>query len=112
MRFYEIIIMFDPNENNKILKMIKKYSDYIKNNKGQIYRIENWGKRKLSYKIKNNKKAYYVLLNIEMTKEKIIEFEKKIKFDSFILRKFIIRTKKAITKNSPIFKNKKKNIKK
>ncbi|WGS66305.1 30S ribosomal protein S6 [Enterobacteriaceae bacterium ET-AT1-13] len=109
MRHYEIVIMFNLNKNNKILEIIKYYSEYIKKKNGKIYRIEDWGKRKLSYKIKKNNKAHYILLNIEISKEKIKELEKELKFNNFIIRKLIIRTKKAITDNSPIFRVKKKN---
>ncbi|WMC18942.1 MAG: 30S ribosomal protein S6 [Enterobacteriaceae bacterium PSpicST2] len=104
MRHYEIIIMFILDKNNKILDTIKYYSEYIKNNNGKIYRIEDWGKRKLSYKIKKKKKAHYFLLNIEISKKNIKNLEKKLKLNNFIMRKLIIRTKKIITKISPIIK--------
>ncbi|XZR53265.1 MAG: 30S ribosomal protein S6 [Enterobacteriaceae bacterium] len=109
MRHYELVIMFNTDKNNKILEIIKYYIEYIKKKNGQIYRIEDWGKRKLSYKIKKNNKAHYILLNIEISKQNIIKLEKKLKFNNFVIRKLIIRTKKSEINDSPIIKNKNKN---
>ncbi|WMC20334.1 MAG: 30S ribosomal protein S6 [Enterobacteriaceae bacterium PSpyr] len=112
MENYEIVILFNPNKNNKILEIIKYYIEYIKKKNGQIYRIEDWGKRKLSYKIKKYIKAHYILLNIKISKKNIQKLEKKLKFNNLIIRKLIIRTKKIITNNSPMMKNKNKYIQK
>ncbi|XZR52875.1 MAG: 30S ribosomal protein S6 [Enterobacteriaceae bacterium] len=109
MKHYEIVIILNLSTSNKILEIIKYYSDYIKKENGKIYRIEDWGKRKLCYKIKKKTKAHYILLNIEISQKKIKDLEEKLKFNNFIIRKLITRTKNAIFHDSPIIINKNKN---
>ena len=46
---------------NQIKKVIEKYESIIKKNKGKTIKVENWGLRMLSHKIKNNKKGFYFL---------------------------------------------------
>ena len=38
-------------------KIINKYEDIINKNSGKVIKIEEWGLRSLSYKIKNNRKG-------------------------------------------------------
>ncbi|WMC19743.1 MAG: 30S ribosomal protein S6 [Enterobacteriaceae bacterium PC38] len=109
MQNYEIVILFNSNKNNKILEIIKYYIDYIKKKGGQIFKIEDWGNRKLSYKIKKHIKAHYILLNIQISKQNIQKIENKLKFNNLIIRKLIIRIKKIVNNNSPMIKNKYKN---
>ena len=40
-------------------KIVEKYENIIKKNNGKIIKLENWGLRILSFKIKNNKKGFY-----------------------------------------------------
>ena len=46
-----------PESQNK--KLVDKYSNIINKNLGKVLKMEEWGLRSLSYKIKNNKKGYY-----------------------------------------------------
>ena len=54
MNCYEhtIITKSDLSENQS-KKLIEKYENIIKKNNGKIIKLENWGLRILSFKIKN-----------------------------------------------------------
>lgn len=113
MCYYEIICIININQYNNIKNIINNYKKIIINNNGKIYRIENWGKRKLSYKIKNFLEAFYICLNIKINKKKIIEIENLFKFNKFILRYLIIKKNNVELNKSIIIKKlEKKNKKK
>ncbi len=99
MRHYEIILMIYFNKNIYINDIIKYYSNIVNKN-GKIHRLENWGLRKLAYNIKNNNKAYYILMNIEVKINIINLIFNDLKLNKNILRYIIIRKKNAESEKS------------
>ena len=58
---------------------------------GHIAKIEYWGLRNLTYRIKKNRKAHYVLLNIEAPAPAVAEMERTMRINEDILRFLTIR---------------------
>ncbi|QCI20102.1 MAG: 30S ribosomal protein S6 [Buchnera aphidicola (Brevicoryne brassicae)] len=104
MRHYEIIFMIHPDHSEKVPVLIEKYKKIIDNHSGIIHRLEDWGRRQLSYSINKLQKAHYVLMNIEVTSKAINFLETEFRFNTIVLRNMIICMKKAITEPSPIIK--------
>ncbi|WMY96915.1 MAG: 30S ribosomal protein S6 [Arsenophonus sp.] len=102
MHNYEIIFMVHPDQSDTVSNMIKSYTKLIIDAKGKVYRLEDWGRRQLSYMIKKLHKAHYVLMNVEAPKTVIDELETIFRFNDSIIRSMIIRIKHAITKSSPM----------
>lgn len=111
MRHYEIILLINPNQSERITNIIEELKVVVKEYFGTIHRLEDWGRRALSYKIKKIQKAHYILMNIEGTIKLIKKLENNFKFNDYILRNLIISCKKAVTEDSPILKIKE-NVKK
>ena len=65
MRHYEIVFMVHPDQSDQVSGMIERYSAVINDGKGKVHRLEDWGRRHLSYPINKIHKAHYVLMNIE-----------------------------------------------
>ncbi|MFI4818966.1 MAG: 30S ribosomal protein S6 [Enterobacterales bacterium] len=107
MLHYEIIFIFKPYKIEKILNIIEKFTNYIKKNSGFIHRKEDWGCRSLSYNINKEIKAYYFLINLEISFKILEKIKNNIKFNELIIRIFIIKVKKIIKKSSYIMKLKK-----
>ncbi|WP_343154762.1 30S ribosomal protein S6 [Buchnera aphidicola (Pseudoregma panicola)] len=103
MKNYEIVLIFHPGNSNLVTNILEKYINFIKENKGIVHRLENWGRRHLSYPIKKIHKGHYVLINIEMLKDTMKILENKIRFDENILRNLIISVKNPILNKSPMF---------
>ncbi len=106
MQHYEIIIMIHPDKSEQISTLIDQYRNLINNNYGKINRLEDWGRRYLSYPIQKLHKAHYILLNIETSKEIIDQIQKSFNYNSIILRSSILRVKHAIYEASPMIKRK------
>ena len=104
MRHYEIIFMIHPDHSEKVPSIIEKYKKIIYENSGIIHRLEDWGRRQLSYSIKKLHKAHYVLMNIEIPPKIISLLEKEFYFNNIILRNMIMCMKKSITESSPMIK--------
>ena len=58
---------------------------------GHIAKIEYWGLRNLTYRIKKNRKAHYTLMNISAPPAAIAELERLQKINEDVLRVLTIR---------------------
>ncbi|CAL4325912.1 30S ribosomal protein S6 [Buchnera aphidicola (Protaphis terricola)] len=104
MRHYEVVFMVHPDYSDKINQIIEKYKKIILDSEGVIHRLEDWGRRQLSYPINKLHKAHYVLMNIEVHPKVINILEKDFRFNIEVIRNIIMLVNKAIHKQSPIIK--------
>ena len=100
MNCYEhtLITKSDLSENqNK--KLIEKYENIIKKNKGKIIKVENWGLRVLSHKIKNNKKGFYYHIKFEGDGNITNMLENEESIDEMLVRFLTVKVKSHDLKN-------------
>jgi small subunit ribosomal protein S6 len=64
---------------------------------GTVTKVENWGLRSLAYKIAKNRKAHYVLLNIEGPAGIVAELERQNAINEDIIRYMTIKVEEAET---------------
>src|SRR3954447_21105263 len=69
MRHYEIVFIVHPDQSEQVPAMIERYRNTIGTRNGKVHRLEDWGRRQLSYPIQKMHKAHYVLMNIECDQE-------------------------------------------
>jgi len=63
----------------------------IEDNKGLVVKTETWGLRTLTYKIQKNRKAHFVLLDIDGPGEVIAELERQTRLNEDVIRYMTIR---------------------
>jgi len=107
MRHYEICFIVHPDQSEQVPAMIERYKGVIAQRNGVVHRLEDWGRRQLTYPIQKVHKAHYVLMNIECDQETVNELEHSFKFSDAVLRHLIIKMTKAITAPSPMMKEEK-----
>tara|TARA_B100001250_G_scaffold305162_1_gene267109 strand:+ start:231 stop:584 length:354 start_codon:yes stop_codon:yes gene_type:complete len=95
MNFYEHTIVARQDISPSQLKQLEeKYSKIVKNNEGDVVKLENWGLMNLSYLIKKNKKGNYIHFKIKANGKILSELEKNEKIDKNLLRYLTVRVKK------------------
>lgn len=99
---YEIVILIHPEQSERLNNIIKKYKNIIEKENGKIHRLEDLGRRQLSYQIKKTHKAHYVLMNVECEKSTLKELSLSFKFNDSIIRNMVLRTKGPITTPSAL----------
>ena len=107
MRHYEIVFIVHPDQSEQVPAMIERYRNTITQGNGVIHRIEDWGRRQLAYPIAKVFKAHYVLMNIEVANETLVELETAFKFNDAVLRHLIVSKDEAETGPSPMMKEEK-----
>lgn len=106
MRHYEIVFMVHPDQSEQVPAMIERYKALIENDGGKIHRLEDWGRRQLTFPIQHLAKAHYVLMNIECNQGVMDELKSGFRFNDAVLRHLILNCDEAITEISSIMKTK------
>jgi len=109
MRHYEIIFMVHPDQSEQVNGMVERYTKMVKDSGGTVHRLEDWGRRQLSYPINKIHKAHYVLMNIECGQEVLDELTSIFRYNDAIIRNLVIKRNEAVTEMSPIQKSENEN---
>ena len=107
MRHYEMVFIVHPDQSEQVPAMIERYRSTITGRKGAIHRLEDWGRRQMTFPIAKMHKAHYVLMNIECDQETLDELEHSFKFNDAVLRHLTVQMKAAVTTPSPMMKEEK-----
>jgi small subunit ribosomal protein S6 len=63
----------------------------IEDNEGKVVKTETWGLRSLAYKIAKNRKAHYVMLEIDGPPSVVAELERQTAINEDVIRYMTIR---------------------
>ncbi len=107
MRHYEIVFIVHPDQSEQVPAMVERYKGMVSNNGGNVHRLEDWGRRQLTYPIQKIHKAHYVLMNIECDQKTLDEIEDAFKFNDAVLRHLTVKMERAVTEPSAMMKEEK-----
>ena len=91
MKKYEVMyILRSDLDNDSVKAEIEAVNKLFANNGAKVLESKEWGLRELAYEIAGNKKGYYVVMNVEATKEAVNEFNRIAGYSETIIRHIII----------------------
>ena len=103
MAKYEHVVIarqdISPQQAEALNEQIKAL---IEENGGHIAKIEYWGLRNLTYRIKKNRKGHYSLLAIDAPAPAVKELERQLGINEDVLRYMTIRMDDLNLELSPI----------
>ena len=92
MNKYESLYVITPElEDADFQAVIEKFAGIITANKGEVEKIDQWGKRRLAYEIDYKTEGYYVLMYVKAPAEMPKELERNFQINDKILRSLVIR---------------------
>ena len=87
MKYYETLYLISPNcAEDEYREVVNKFNDLIEKFKGEIVKVDEWGKKTLAYTIKKFDKGYYVLEQYCGETTALEEFHRALKLDERILK--------------------------
>src|SRR6202007_2798692 len=104
MRHYEIVFLVHPDQSEQVPAMIERYRGMISAGGGTVHRLEDWGRRQLTFPIAKVHKAHYVLLNVETDQKTLQELTGAFRFSDAVLRHLVVNMDSAVTEPSPLAK--------
>jgi small subunit ribosomal protein S6 len=66
--------------------LVAHYKGVIEANGGSVGKIENWGLKSLTYRVKKNRKAYYTLMDLTCPPAALNEMERQMGLSEDVLR--------------------------
>jgi len=102
MNHYEIVFLVHPDQSEQVPDMIDRYQKMITSSDGYVHRLEDWGRRQLSYPINKVHKAHYVLMNIECDSKIMEKLVEAFRFNDAVIRNLVLKRKESITDPSPL----------
>jgi len=103
MRHYEVVFLVHPDQSDQVPGMIERYKALIERGAGKVHRLEDWGRRQLTFPIHKIHKAHYVLMNIEVNGATLDELTSAFRFNDAVLRNLIIKRAGPVTEQSKIY---------
>ena len=92
MPLYESVFIVRPDvSSSQVETLAQEMSTIIEENGGSVPKVEHWGLKNLSYRIKKNRKAYYVLFNIDSPHAAVAEMERNMSIHEDVLRHMTLR---------------------
>ena len=102
MKKYEAVIILNPNLSSKVDTFLKDFEKLLGESSFSIIKVEDIGRRQLSYSINNHNKGHYLIFNIEGDSIKLIDIENKIKYNESIIRHLFISVKEHSGEDSQL----------
>ncbi len=103
MPFYEHTVLarqdVSPQQAEALNDTIKSL---IEDNGGHIAKIEYWGLRNLTYRVKKNRKAHYSLLAIDAPAPAVKEMERQLSINEDVIRFLTVRVEELDLELSPV----------
>ena len=92
MAYYDSVLVFRQDlTESQVKEKAAKFTEIIKELGGDVKSTEFWGLKNLAYIIRKNRKAHYVMLNIELDGSKITELERRSRIDEDVIRFLNVR---------------------
>ncbi len=105
MAYYESVLVFRQDlTESQVKEKATKFTEIIKDLGGSVKSSEFWGLKNLAYVIRKNRKAHYVMLNIELPGDKVSELERRYRIDEDVIRFLNVRVDSLSTAPSIMMK--------
>ena len=90
VRKYELTVLIRPDLESDIEAPINKVRDIVKKAGGEIKKEDNWGKKKLAYKIRKEDFAIYVYMDIVLPADAPLKISNTLKITEEVLRYLLV----------------------
>ena len=91
MSKYEISVLYDPALEVDLAKAEEQVLKIFNTNKAKVVDTDNWGKRKLAYKIKNQEYAIYLFYTVEVPTENVGKIDSTLNITDEVIRHLIVK---------------------
>jgi small subunit ribosomal protein S6 len=90
MKEYELTVLIHPDLESNLEAPLTKVRDTIKNAGGEITREDNWGKKKLAYKINREDFAVYVYMDVKLPADALLKISNTLNITDEVLRYLLV----------------------
>jgi small subunit ribosomal protein S6 len=97
LRTYEVAFIAAPNTaEDDLSKLNSQIEQIVADRGGKITKVDNWGRRKLAYRIGKFDEGIYTFVYVEGSGQELAEVERRLRVTDFIIRYLTVRTDEAL----------------
>lgn len=90
MKEYELTVLIHPDLESDIETPLTKVRDIIKAASGEVIREDNWGKKKMAYKINREDFAVYVYMDVKLPADAPLKISNTLNITDEVLRYLLV----------------------
>lgn len=90
MKEYELTVLIHPDLEADLDKPLDKVKGVVKDAGGEITREDNWGKKKLAYRINNQDFAVYVYFDVKLPSDAPLKISNTLNITDEVLRYLLV----------------------
>ena len=92
MRAYEVMVILDPNLDERTVEpSLDKYLNVIRTDGGSVDNVDVWGRRRMAYEIKKNAEGIYAVISLQAEPATVKEFDRQLTLNESVLRTKVMR---------------------
>jgi small subunit ribosomal protein S6 len=102
MHIYESIFIINPNlTDDETNGIIKKMQDVVAKQGGEMLKFEDWGKKKLAYEVKKQKRGHYAFFQFKAAPAAVSELERTYKLTDAVIKFLTVKLEKELRVKAP-----------
>ena len=87
LRPYEVLVIVDPRPTDEeVAALLTQLGEQAKGLGVEVVKMENWGKRRLSYDIRKQREGTYAVFEVSAEPAMVKEFERQLRLNENVLR--------------------------
>ena len=94
MRIYELVFIVKPDlPEGEMESVIEQFTSAVSEGGGTVMKVEQWGKRRLAYRVKRHDEGYYVLMHYSTDANTSLarEIERRLRVSDPVIKYITIR---------------------
>ena len=92
MRHYEIMIILDPNlEERTVQPSLDQYLNLVRQDGGSVESVDVWGRRRLAYEINKKSEGLYAVVNLSADPATVKELDRQLGLNESVMRTKVLR---------------------
>lgn len=90
MKDYELTVLIHPDLETDLETPLGKVRTIVTNAGGEIVKEDNWGKKKLAYRIKGESFAVYVYMDVKLPADALLKISNTLNITDEVLRYLLV----------------------
>nr|WP_255549326.1 30S ribosomal protein S6 [Corynebacterium sp. TAE3-ERU12] len=92
VRHYEVMIILDPSIDERTAgPSLEKFLDVVRKDKGEVTKVDIWGKRHLAYPIEKKNEGVYAVVELNCEPDTVKEMDRRLNLTDSVLRTKVLR---------------------
>lgn len=91
MKDYELTVLVQPDLEPAIDTALEKVRELVTTNGGEVTKEENWGKKKLAYKINKEDFAVYLYMEVKLPANAPLKISNMLNISDYAMRYLLIK---------------------